>query len=101
MYPKMMNLQMFVLCFAIVLQCVEETFNFLEVQYPHKSVDYKNVKTQIISDMYENNPKIDRNLIDFIIEQDISICVKSFSDDFQALEYLSEYINLVDLEINN
>jgi hypothetical protein len=90
----MMNVQQFLLCFAILHYTVDETFTFLENEYPPRSAEFNKIKNEIINDMYKNNQKVDKNFIDFLIEQDIKICCKTYESIYGELVDLPNYFKL-------
>lgn len=90
----MMNVQQFLLCFAILHYTVEITFTFLEQEYIQQSQEFNKIKSGIITNMYQNNPKVDKNFIDFLIEQDITICVNTYENTFGELKDLNEFFKL-------
>lgn len=90
-----MDVQMYFLCFSIMIQCIEDTFNYLENENCSGNIEYKDFKNEILDNIYKNNGKIDKNQVTHFREWELLPCLRSFDEQHSNLESLNKYLKII------
>ena len=86
-----MNLQKYMVCFAIFIYCIETYFSCLADTYTgseasQAETEIENQKNRLIANLYANNPNIDKNEIEVINNNYIDKMIDEFEEKYSHLD---------------